>query len=233
MPTKTKKSQPKKSQAKPKAKSAQPVVTEPVVKPKALNRKLLVASLIVLGLALLGYRFLPWLVPVTVGKKPITRLDVYRQMDKAYGQQTLNDLVNQAILKQAIKKANVKVDDAKVQAQIDKLNKQFEKLGGLDKVLAQRGLTINDLKDQIKTQLAIEEILKDKINPSEEEIKKEYEKNKDTLYKGKKFEEVKDSIAQSLKQAKLSKAFVDWFKQVKKDIKVKYLSPQAKPAASL
>ncbi len=206
------------------------VVTQPR---KGLNRKLLIAALIILSLALLGYKFMPWLVPAMVDKKPITRLDVYRQMNKAYGQQTLNDLVNEAVIKEAVKKANVKVDPAKVQQQIDQFKKQFEKLGGLDQVLAQRGLTLDDLKDQIKTQLAIEEILKDKITPSDKEVKAEYDKNKDTLYKGKKFDEVKDQITNSLKQVKLSKAFMDWFQKVKKEIQVKYLAPTPTPAPSL
>ncbi len=235
MPTKTRKTKTKTETSKivTKKRSSKPVELSSdskVTTRKSLNRKVLIAALIFLSLALLGYKFLPWLVPAVVDKKPITRLDIYRQMDKVYGQQTLNDLVNEAILKDAIKKANVKVDEAKVQQEIDKLNKQFEKLGGLDQALAQRGLSIDDLKDQIRTQLAIEEILKDKIQPTDDEIKQEYEKNKDTLYKDKTFDEVKDQIASALKQAKLSQAFMTWFQDVKKDIPVKYLSPTPAPS---
>ncbi len=210
-----------------KSKEVKPNISDPkLTKQVNRSRKLLIFSLIILGLALLGYKFLPWFVPAIVNKKPITRLDVYRQMNKAYGQQTLDDLVNQAVLDNAIAKSGVKVDPKKVDQEVDKLKQQFAKMGGLDQILAQKGLTLEDLKKQIKTQLAVEEILKDKITPTDKEIKAEYDKNKDTLYKGKKFEEVKDMIANSLKQMKLSRAFLEWFAQAKKDIQVKYLAPQ-------
>ena len=234
--TKTTKSKTKKSVSTKKTSTTQKVVKSKEVKPdisdpkltKQVNRsrKLLIFSLIVLGLALLGYKFLPWFVPAIVNKKPITRLDIYRQMDKAYGQQTLDDLVNQAVLDNAIAKSGVKVDPKKVDQEVDKLKQQFAKMGGLDQILAQKGLTLADLKKQIKIQLSVEEILKDKITPSDKDIQAEYDKNKDTLYKGKKLDEVKDMIANSLKQMKLSQAFLDWFNQAKKDVQVKYLVPK-------
>jgi hypothetical protein len=100
------------------------------------------------------------------------------------------------------------------------LEKQFESVGGLDEALKQRGLSRDELKKQIVTQLSVEEILKDKISPSDEEVKKEYDDNAKTTYKDKKFEDVKAEIASNLKDQKLRDAFLTWFADVKKDIKV-------------
>ncbi len=214
-------------------KSTQPAKETKTTKPKTikkatptvkkLNRKLLTLLLFIIAIALLGYRFIPWFIPAVVDKKPITRFSLYQRMNQVYGKQTLDDLVNEAILKKAIHDSKVKVSDQDVKTEIDKLEEQFKNLGGLDEALAQRGLSRDDLKDQITTQLSVEKILADQIKPSEEEVQQEFDKNKDTLYKDKKFEEVKDTIVKTLRQTKLNDAFLKWFQEVKNKTQVRYL----------
>ena len=142
-------------------------------------------------------------------------------MEKSYGQQTLDDLVNEKILDAAIVKSGVKVEQAKIDAQMKTLEDQFKDLGGLDEALKQRGLSRAELTKQVVTQLSVEEILKDKIIPTADEVKKQFDDNSKTLYKDKKFEDVQDSITDELKQGKLRDAFLTWFADVKKDAKIK------------
>lgn len=189
--------------------------------PIKFNQKLLTGALIILAVALLVYKYGPWLIPATVGGVPVTRFEVWNRMEKSYGAQTIDDLVNEKTLDRAIAKSGVQVDQAKIDGQITNLEDQFKELGGLDEALKQRGLTRKDLEKQVKTQLAIEELLADKITPSEDEIKKQFEAGQATLYKDKKFDEVKAAIAEELKQTKLRDAFLVWFAEVKKDIQIK------------
>jgi len=192
----------------------------PVKKP-VMNQKFLTLALIVVGFALLTYKAGPWLVPAVIGTRPVTRFEIWSRLEKSYGAQTLDDLVNEKILDAAIAKSGVKVDQAKVDEQFKNLETQFKDLGGLDQALTERGMTRANLEKQIRTQLSVEELLKDKINPSDEEVKKQYDDNSKTLYKDKKFDDVKASIVDELKQTKLRDAFLEWFGNVKKDFKVK------------
>ena len=189
---------------------------KPMLSPKVLR-----GGLIVVLLGLLTYKAGPWLFPAVVGNMPVSRFTLYSRMEKAYGQQTLDEVVNEKVLDAAIKKTGVKVDADKVTAQITSLEKQFESVGGLDEALKQRGLTRAELEKQVRTQLSVEEILKDKINPTEEELKAEFDANAATIYKDKKYEDVKSEITASVRDAKLRDAFLNWFAEVKKDITVK------------
>lgn len=200
-----------------------PELVAPVAEPKKpmMSSRTLTLALVVLGIALLTYKVGPYFVPAMIGYTPVTRLAVWQRMEASYGAQTLDDLVNEKILDNAIAKAGIKVDQAKVDEQLKNLETQFESAGGLDAALEQRGLTKQDLIKQITTQLSVEEVLKDKIKPSEEDVNKAFEEGSKTTYKDKKFDEVKASIADELTQSKLREEFLSWFEGVKAEAKVK------------
>jgi len=186
-----------------------------------MNPKILRGALIIILIALLTYKLGPWLVPTIVDNKLVTRFSLWSRLEKTYGTQTLDDLVNEKILDAAIAKAGIKIEQKKIDEQIAKLETQFKDAGGLDEALKQRGLTRPDLVKQVKTQLEVEELLSDKITLTDAEIQKEFSDNEKTLYTGKKLEEVSESIQTQLKDAKLRDAFLAWFAEVKKTAKVK------------
>ncbi|MFH1244348.1 MAG: SurA N-terminal domain-containing protein [bacterium] len=200
-----------------------PILPTPVTSPakKLMNPKLLRAALILVLIALLTYKVGPWLVPSIVNNKLVTRFALWSRLEKTYGTQTLDDLVNEKILDGAIAKAGIKVEQKKIDDQIANLETQFKDAGGLDEALKQRGLTRSDLDKQVKTQLEVEELLADKITISDEEIQQNFSDNEKTLYADKKIEEVKATIITSLKETKLRDAFLSWFAEVKKTAKVK------------
>lgn len=197
-----------------------PMSATPTTMPKMSN-KMITLALVVVVIGLLTYKLGPWLVPSVVDNTPVTRFELWSRLEKSYGAQALDDMVNEKILDQAIAKANIQVDQAKLDDQLKALETQFESTGGLDEALKQRGLTRTDLEKQIRTQLAVEILLADKINPTDEEIQAQFEEGKTTMYKDKKFEDVKASIAEELKQTKLRDAFLAWFAEIKKEVKVK------------
>lgn len=195
-------------------------ITTPTQMPK-MNNKLITLALIVVVIGLLTYKLGPWLVPSVVGNMPVTRFELWSRLEKSYGAQALDDMVNEKILDQAIAKSGIKVDQGKLDEQLKALETQFESTGGLDEALKQRGLTRADLEKQISTQLAVEILLADKISPTDEEVKAQFDEGATTMYKDKKLEDVKESIVEELKQTKLRDAFLVWFADIKKETKVK------------
>jgi len=195
-----------------------PVMSEPR---KPMNGKVISFALVIVVIALLTYKVGPWLVPSIVDNKLVSRFELWNRLEKSYGTQALDDMVNEKILDHAIAKAGIKVDQAKLDDQIKNLEKQFETSGGLDEALKQRGLSREDLTKQVKTQLAVEELLADKINPTEDEIKSQFDAGAATMYKDKKLDDVRGSILDELKQTKLRDEFLTWFAEIKKASKVK------------
>lgn len=186
-----------------------------------ISSRTLTFALVVLGIALLTYKVGPYFVPAMIGYSPVTRFEVWQRLEKSYGTQALDDLVNEKILDSAIAKSGVKVEQSRIDDQLKNLETQFETLGGLDAALEQRGMTKDELIKQIKTQLSVEEILKDKVTPTDDEIKKAFDEGAKTTYKDKKFEEVSSQIKDELTQTKLVEAFRDWFEMIKAEAKIK------------
>lgn len=186
-----------------------------------MSKKFLTLALVVILIGLVTYKFGPYLVPAIVGGKPITRFAIWSKLEQSYGAETLDNMVNEAILNHAIAESGVTIEQSAIDAQMSTLDKQFESLGGLDEALKQRGLTKSALEEQIRTQLSVEKILADKANVSDEEIQKEYDTNKGTLYKDQKFEDARGTIASTLKDSKIRDAFITWFADVKGQAKVK------------
>lgn len=187
------------------------------------NSKSVMRLLIALVIILTAYRIGPWLFPAIVGNKPVSRIELYRRMELAYGAQTLDDLINERILQVAIKDSGITVPTEDIEAELQNLEDQFSELGGLEEALKQRGITKSELTKQITTQIAVEIILEDKIAPSEDDIQQEYTANLDTLYDGKTLEEVSDDITEALRQANLRDAFLEWFAEAKQNVNVKNL----------
>lgn len=216
----TKKTARKASPAKksPVAKVVTPVATSS--KPR-LNSRYLSIALVVVGIALLTYKVGPWFVPAVVDNRPVTRFEIWSRMEKGFGTQTLEDIISEYTLESAIKDSGIKVDDAKLAEQLEALETQFESVGGLDEALAQRGLTRVDLEKQVKTQLAVEQILASEVEPTEEEVMAYFEDNKETLFADQEYEDIKGVVANSVKEGKLQSAFLEWFANVKEEVKVK------------
>jgi len=201
-------------------KTIEPTIV-PVAPKKAMNPKIIGLALVVVIIGLLTYKLGPKLVPALVDNRPVTRFELWSRLEKSYGAQALDDMINEKILDKAIADAGIRVDQTKIDDQIKALEKQFESTGGLDEALKQRGLSRKDLTKQISTQLAVEELLKDKISPTDDEVKAQFDNGATTTYKDKKFEDVKASITDELKQTKLRDAFLAWFAEVKKTATVK------------
>ena len=196
-------------------------MSTPSMTKKPMNSKLLGLLLIIVLIGLLTYKLGPKLVPAVVDNQLVTRFELWSRLEKSYGAQALDDMVNEKILDRAIAKSGVKVDQNKLDDQIKALEKQFEATGGLEEALKQRGLSRKDLEGQIRTQLAVEILLADKINPSESDVKAQFEGGATTIYKDKSFDNAKAGIAEELKQAKLRDEFLVWFAEIKKNAKVK------------
>ena len=97
----------------------------------------------------------------------------------------LDNLINQALITQAAKEKGISVTDADVQKQIDQLKSGFKDQAQFDAALKSAGMTVDQLKTQIKNQLVTQKLI-EKISASEKvtdaEIQAYYDKNKTQFY---------------------------------------------------
>lgn len=169
-------------------------------------------GILVLSFLTLAFR---WLFPVWVGITPISRFSLWNKLEETYGQQTLEDMLNEKLLAKEFAKNKIKVDETAADAQLQLLEEQFKNVGGLDIKLAKRGMTKEDMKKQIIMQLSVEQLLKDKIEPTDEEIRDDYESNKDSTYQNHSFEEVAEDIKKKIRASRLSDELTKWMGEAK------------------
>lgn len=179
--------------------------------------KLLVLVLIGVAIFWVVRKYRGSIIAAVVNKAPIMRYELNQKLVERYGQTVLDEMVNERLLGQLAKKEGITVTSEDIQKERDALK---ERLGGeenLQTALQQYGLTEADLNSQITLKLYQQRLAEKlfKVEVSDEEVKTFFDDNK-TLYEGKKFDDVKGEIKESLKQQKLQQEFSQWFEEQRK-----------------
>lgn len=190
------------------------VVSSPAKKGFVLDQKkkkllILVLALVVAGLA--AYRYKSAFVVALVNRKPITRMELNRELQKQYGEETLQNLITQRLILEEAEQQNVDIPEEKVNTEIDAARTEIEAQGGkLEDFLAMQGQTLDSVKEQIRIRLIIEEILGRDIEVTDEEAQEYFEENTSFFPEGTEFEDVKEDVKNQLKTTKISEKFQEW-----------------------
>lgn len=156
----------------------------------------------------------------TVNGEKITRDELADRLIKQSGKEVLDQMITEKLINQEAKKKGINITEAEINKKIEEVKKQFPDEKTFQSQLAANNLTLDNLKEQIKLQLIIEKALKGKVKVTDKEIKSYYEENKNTFFKGKKFEEVKDQIKEELEYQTLSFQVQSWVEGLKKKAKI-------------
>lgn len=115
-----------------------------------------------------------------VNNVDITRASLYDEMVKAGGQQTLDSLITLEVIRQEMDKQSLAVTEEDINKEIDSLKATFPSEEDFNATLEQRGMTLDELKEQATTQIQLKKLLGDKVQPTDEEIKETYDMYKDS-----------------------------------------------------
>lgn len=124
----------------------------------------------------------------TVNGEVITKDMLYNLIPDEYSNSLVEQAIQEILINQEAKKANITVTDEEVQAavdeQIEQINTQFTP-EQLNSILAQQGLTMDgltkDIEKNMPMQLKLEKLLGSEVEITDEEIKTYYEENKDSF----------------------------------------------------
>ncbi|MFC5702745.1 peptidylprolyl isomerase [Cohnella faecalis] len=108
----------------------------------------------------------------------ITKNQLYDAMAATAGEQTLNNLIQEELVKQEAQKKGIVISDKEVEAEIAKIKKRFPSESDFEAALQQSGLTLEDLKKQLSMQLRIFKLLEPRVKVTDEEVKQYFEANK-------------------------------------------------------
>ncbi len=198
--------------------SSTPAARKKMIMPKYFWPTLII--LVVAGLLYLGKSLF---VAAMVNGRPISRVNVVKNLEKTGGKQALDNMVTKELITQEAKKQNIVVSDEDVQKEIDNLAKTVQSQGStLDAALSTQGMTKSDLEENIRLQKTVEMLMASEIKVSDEDVKKYFDENKTTYGKDAKFDDLKESIKKDLEQEKVSTEFQKWYQKLQSESDIKY-----------
>lgn len=157
--------------------AGQEIVTAAPVVPK--NKRLnavLIVILSILCLAGLGYLFKDkWLNKVIVAMvngRPISRWELNQRMTAIYGKETLENLIVERLISDEAAKNKIVISEKEIDDEVAKIVAGLGNGIKIEDVLTMQGMTMKDLRQQIKLRLQVNKILGKDINITDEEINK-------------------------------------------------------------
>jgi len=113
----------------------------------------------------------------SVNGQPISRAEFYHRLDATQvAKQTLNQLIQGALIDQYAKDHNINIPDADVDKKLDEIKSKYP-AGQFDTLLASQGLTMDDVRRILKQQLVLEQAIGSNVKVSDQDVKDYFAKN--------------------------------------------------------
>jgi len=206
-----------------------PVITEPVGEfsessyvPTALP-KWAYPALIVLTIVALSGIYL-WnnkglVLSAIVNNRPVWRWEVISQIENKYSPLVLDSIISDKLILQASAQKGLVVSPTEVKDRIAEIEKRFAPQGPLKDLLAQRGMTEEDLREKILIQIYLEKLTADRVKVSDKDVEDYVSKNKSFLVATTAAEQAIEARETLLNQQR-EVAFNELLDQLKKDAKI-------------
>ncbi|MDQ0892169.1 foldase protein PrsA [Paenibacillus sp. V4I9] len=106
---------------------------------------------------------------------------LYEAMLVSSGEQTLDSLITEELINQEGQKTGVQITDEDIQKEISFMQGSYSSNDEFQQALTSYGMTLDDLKKNMKTQVLLKKILEPQITISDDEIKQYYDENIESL----------------------------------------------------
>lgn len=188
-----------------------------------ISRKNIILILILLAIVLV-WKFKGYFIAATVNGQPISRVELNDQLEKKFGSQVLDNIINERLILSATRQKGIFVTDEEINGKIKEIEGRLNGKISMDDALKAQGLTKDDLKRQIEIQLSIEKMFVQESTVSAAETDSYIKENSQAYKSATDPAQVKVEVQNILHQQKLSESFDTWFSEIKKGAKIqKYI----------
>lgn len=187
------------------------------------NKSYVIIVLVVLAIAGFLFFFKSYLIAASVNGKLISRLGIIKRLEKQGGKKELDVAISQTLIEQEAQKRKIIISMSDIDKQYTLIKMSNESRGeNFDQLLSAQGMTVNDLRYQIKLQLMLEKMLDKDIKVTDDEVNTFIEEQKASIPENMKPEEVKKIALNQLKQQKLSQKAQEFVQNLKKGAKINF-----------
>jgi foldase protein PrsA len=177
-------------------------------------------GVVVIGTMLAVFGFSKEDVVAKVGSKSISKEDLYTTLVDQYGEAALDTLIAEKIVELESVEEEITVKESEMDEELQTIQDSYGDEEAFNEALASSGASLDSVKENIKTYLLTEKLLKDRISISDDQIKEYFEANKDSFAQAEQVEashilvedeetaeEVKDKLADGGDFAELAKEY--------------------------
>ncbi len=171
-------------------------------KPKVFKLLLLIVVFFILGGII--YKNKGLIIIGTIDGKPITSIELYKRMVNQYGKQTFDQMVAEEIIINEANKRGIAISDQDIDQEISKIEQNLGESTTLADAISQQGMTIDDLRSQIKIRLLATKLVQDKIEVNDGEVDAYIKSNQEFMDKEQDQAKQKEQIKQFLTDQKVN-----------------------------
>lgn len=186
---------------------------------KLANPLVLLGLVIIVLLATLAAKNKGWFVAGMVNGKPITKFELDKKMTERYGSQTLDELINEKLVKDAADKKGLKAGKNDIDAKEQEIRTRLGSNISLEQALTQQNMTLDEFRKQLELQVLVEKLVSDQVKVTDQDINDFLEKNKNSLVATEEAK-MKEETKQILTQQKTNEAFSKYFSDLKTQSKI-------------
>jgi foldase protein PrsA len=117
----------------------------------------------------------------TVNGVSISKTQLYDAMVTGGGAQTLDSMITEELINQEGKKAGVTITEDDITNEIQSIKSTYASEDEFNQALTNYGMTQDDLKKSMKSQVMLKKILTPQVTVTDDEIKKYYDENLESL----------------------------------------------------
>ncbi|UTE78567.1 peptidylprolyl isomerase [Rossellomorea sp. KS-H15a] len=141
----------------------------------------IIGGVVLIGSLLAVFGFSKEDAVAKVGSETISKDDLYTTLVDQYGDGALDTLIAEKIVKLESEKKDLTVKDSEIKKELENIKGQYDSEEAFNEALASSGSDLDSVKENIKTYLLTEKLLKDRVKITDDQIKEYFEVNKDTF----------------------------------------------------
>ena len=190
---------------------------------KSLRLKdFILPAIIILLIILLGL-LKDQFVAASVNGKQINRIELIRELEKKEGKRALENLISEELILQEAEKRNISVTNEEVDREIGTIEKTIKSQGqNLDDLVTIKGLTRQQLKDEVRIQLILKKLVI-KAEVTGKEVEEYIEKNNESIPADANMDEIKSQVKTQLEQDKVNQENQSLVQELRKNAEIEYL----------
>ena len=186
------------------------------------GKKIIAIIAIIFILGALAYYYKNMFIVATVNGKPISRFAVLGKLESASGKQALDALIIETLIKSELDKNNITVGEEEIDAKLKQIEAGIVAQGGtLEQALSAEKLTMEQLREQISTQVRLEKFHADRAQVTDEELNNYITDNGIEIPKEQEIT-LREQIKSELKSQKFNKLTNEWVSSLQSAAAINY-----------